>query len=71
MDDMNIRSDFTKGLISKLVSKAIKDKLGISPTLTFKGPIEFQKDEDYADLDLSVHISIPVSDISKLLKDLI
>lgn len=70
MDEMIIRSDFVKNLIAKLIAKALKDKLGIKPTVTFKGPIEFQKDEEFADLDLNIHISASMDDVSKLIKDL-
>lgn len=71
MDEMTIRSDFIKGLLSKLIAKVLKDKLGIGATVIFKGPIEFQKDEDYADLDLSIHINAPMNDISELIKKLV
>jgi hypothetical protein len=71
MDEMIIRSDFVKNIISKLIMKALKSKLGVSPNVTFNEPIRFWKDENYADLDLNLHISMSVEDLSKLLKDLV
>lgn len=70
MDEMVIRSEFTKYLISKLITKTLKGKLGISPKVAFKDPIQFQKDEEWADLDLNIHISVSMDDISKLLGEL-
>ena len=71
MDEMVIRSDFVKNLIAKMIMKALKSKLGVSPNVIFKEPIKFQKDDEYADLDLNLHISMSVEDLSKLLKDLV
>ncbi len=71
MDEMIIRSEFVKNIISKLIMKALKNKLGVSPNVIFKDPIQFQKDENYADLDLNLHISMSMEDLSKLMKDLV
>lgn len=71
MDEMIIRSEFVKNIISKLIMKALKNKLGVSPNVIFKDPIQFQKDENYADLDLNLHISMSIEDLSKLMKDLV
>lgn len=71
MDEMVIRSDFMKSLISKLITKAVFGKTGVSPKITFKSPIQFQKDENYVDLDLDIHVSLSTDDLSKLLKDLV
>ena len=71
MDEMIIRSEFVKNIISKLIMKALKNKLGVSPNVIFKDLIQFQKDENYADLDLNLHISMSIEDLSKLMKDLV
>ena len=71
MDEMIIRSEFVKNITSKLIMKALKNKLGVSPNVIFKDLIQFQKDENYADLDLNLHISMSIEDLSKLMKDLV
>ena len=71
MDEMVIRSDFTKSLISKLIVKVLKDKLGVTPQVIFKDPIEVKKDGGFLDVHLNLDASISVDDLSKLLKDLV
>lgn len=71
MDEMVIQSDFIKNVLAKLILKMMKAKFGVSPTIIFKEPIRIQKDEEFADLDLDIHVSMSVEDLSKLLKDLI
>lgn len=71
MDEMVIRSDFTKSLISKIIVKALKDKLGITPQVIFKDPIEIKKDGGFVDVHLNIDAGMSVEDLSKLLKDLV
>ncbi len=68
MDSLMIKSDFVKSIITSIIMKIMKKKLGISPLVSFEGPIKFEKDNNYADLDFHVHITSQMSDISAILK---
>lgn len=68
MDSLMIKSDFVKSIITSIIMKIMKKKLGISPLVSFEGPIKFEKDSNYADLDFHVHVTAQMSDISAILK---
>lgn len=71
MDEMVIRSEFTKGIITKIITKTIKDKLGITPEIIFNNPISVKKDGGSVEVHLNIDASVSVDDLSKLLKDLV
>lgn len=71
MDEMTIRSDFIKNIIAMIIAKTCFKKFGISPSIIFNGPIKFTKDDKYADLELNLHLTAPVEDISTIIKKVV
>lgn len=71
MDEMRISSNFTKGIISKIVGKVINEKLGVNTSIGFASPIELTIDDNSARIHLDLSVSVPKEDLLKLIKDLV
>ena len=70
MDEMVIKTDFTKSIIEHIIEKEVAKKLGRNVDVKFVGPINV----DFDDSELTVHIDVEATigkkDLWELIKDL-
>ena len=71
MDEMNIRTGFIQGLVTKLIKKIIKQKTGYTPELWFNDPIQVSFDGDKVKIHLNLDAELGKDDLQKILKDLV
>lgn len=69
MDEMTIKTSWTKALIAKIIRKIIKDKLGIEAILDL-GDISVGIGEKTADVHISLDAKIDKNELGKLLNGL-
>lgn len=66
MDEMIIKSDFMRGIITKILRKALKKKLSIDANIDVKD-IHVVFDEDNANIHLELDANMSKSDLMGLL----
>ena len=67
MDEMKIESKFLTGLISRYVTKTIKDKKDLDININLKS-LKVKIEDGKAVLDLDANASIPQEQLTKLFK---
>lgn len=67
MDEMVIKSEYARKLISEIIEKSLRKKTGSLITVEL-GPTQV-KIEDTVRVDLSCSIDIPKSDLAKIMKE--
>lgn len=71
MDEMVIKTDFTKSIIERAIEKAVAKKLGRNIDVKFVGPIN----ADFDDVELTLHVDVEVTinrkDVMDILKDVL
>lgn len=70
MDEMHIKSNFTKDLIVKAVRRIIRSKLGIDAKIDL-GDIDVSIGDQTADVSLSLHGSVNKSELFKVITSLL
>ena len=70
LDHLVINSRFVKGIIEKVVIKAIKSKTGCNATIKLNQLELTNAEDDVVNVKLSIEGSMKKEDIMKLLKDL-
>ena len=71
MDEMKIGSKYMQGILTKVIHKVVKKKLGVDAELQFNDPITVTFDGEKAHLHLNADATLDKTDLDKLLKDLI
>lgn len=66
MDEMNIKSNFTKDLIAKAICKIVKSKLGIEAKLDL-GDLVVRIGDTDAIVMLSLGATVPKSELPKIM----
>lgn len=67
MDEMNITSDWTKMVITKIIKKAVKDKIGINLDINL-GDVYLRIGDANVELALSAQAKAEKSQVFDLLK---
>lgn len=70
MDNITITSVATRKILEKIIEKSLRKK-GIGLNLIFTKPIEIKYDDNtkLVDVDLQIHVKVPLNDVDKLLGD--
>lgn len=71
MDEMSIRTEFMRGILSKLISSVIAKKLGFKPGIKFNDPITIAFDEQDAEFHVNLNVKLTKDQLSALLKDVV
>lgn len=71
MDDMKIKSEFLRWIISSIIRRKVKEKYGGDFIVEIIDPIEYYFDDGtgLADIHLGVNIHVRKETISEMLKD--
>lgn len=67
MDEMRINSRILKKIISRLIERTLRKKLGIDPTIQFNDEIRITMDEDDVYLHLNVDVMCKSDELDKLI----
>lgn len=68
MDEMNIVSKFTTNMISKIITKFLKQKLGYD-VIVKMNEIKLNIDDGQAHIHLNVDANIDKSELTRIVKD--
>jgi hypothetical protein len=70
MDEMKIVSKFTRGIVSKIVTKAVRKKTGCSIDIRLNEFTAKVSDEGRSHVHLDIDAELDKDELMKLLKDL-
>lgn len=70
MDEMVIKTDFTKSIIEHYIEKAIRKKLDKEIDVKFVGPINVDFDDNELTVHIDVEATIGKKDLWEMIKDL-
>lgn len=70
MDEMKIQSDWTKAIITKIIGKLIKSKLGVDPKINL-GDIYVSIGETNAEIAFAGSVTVEKSELYGLIKKLL
>ena len=71
MDEMVIKTDFTKSIIEHCITKAINKKLNKDVDVKFVGPINVDFNDDELTVHIDVEVTIGKKDLWDMIKDLV
>jgi len=71
MDEMVIKTDFTKSIIGRCIMKAINKKLNKDVDVKFVGPINVDFNDDELTVHIDVEATIGKKDLWDMIKDLV
>lgn len=67
MDEMNITSDWTKLVITKIVKKIVKDKIGANPEINL-GDVYVRIGDANIEVSFAANVKVGKSEVYELLK---
>lgn len=67
MDEMNITSDWTKLVITKIVKKIVKDKIGANPEINL-GDVHVRIGDANIEVSFAANVKVGKSEVYELLK---
>lgn len=70
MDEMVIKTDFTKSIIEHYIEKVIRKKLDKEIDVKFVGPINVDFDDNELTVHIDVEATIGKKDLWEMIKDL-
>ncbi|MBQ9250671.1 MAG: hypothetical protein IJ179_09940 [Oscillospiraceae bacterium] len=71
MDEMSIRTDFMRNILSRIISSVIAKKLGFKPGIIFNDPITIAFDERDAEVHVNLNVKLTKDQLTTLLKNVI
>lgn len=66
MDEMNIVSKFTTSIVSKIITKVLKNKLGYETSINLN-EIRVKIDNDHAHICLDAEVDIEKSELARII----